>query len=497
MSLNINHNNRKLLPEISKKGRIATTLPFCDVPKTPLPEESLLRDDLNLPEITESQLIRYFTTLSQLNFSIDTNFYPLGSCTMKYNPKLNDEIAALPGFSNIHPLQDVETVQGALKIMYDLQGFLAEITGMKATSLSPLAGAEGELAGMLMIKQYHLDNQDSERTTVLIPDSAHGTNPASATMAGFNVVTLKSDNDGNIDISELNKYLNNQLAAAMITLPSTLGIFDKNIEEICAKIHNHGGLVYGDGANLNALLGKIKLGSLGFDVVHSNLHKTFSTPHGGGGPGSGPVMVNEKLSKYLPTPLITKTNTENNSEFYDLIDSNDTTIGPLGTFHGNFGLLLRAYVYIRILGREGISNISEDATLNANYIKAKLENILDLPFGRTCMHEVVFSAKTLKTKFGITALDLAKRLIDYNIHPPTMYFPLIVEEALMIEPTESETKETLDHFIDVMKQIVSDAMNNPDILLSAPHTAANRRLDEAKAARNPDLRFTSNNNPNS
>ena len=496
MYANITQNNRKLLLEISKKRRIGTTLPFCDVPKTPLPEETLLRDDLNLPEVTESQLIRYFTTLSQLNFSIDTNFYPLGSCTMKYNPKLNDEIAALPGFSNIHPLQDVETVQGALKIMYYLQDFLAEITGMKATSLSPLAGAEGELAGMLMIKQYHIDNNDSERNTVLIPDSAHGTNPASATMAGFKVVTLKSDHHGNIDISELNKHLNDKLAAAMITLPSTLGIFDKNIVEICSKIHNHGGLIYGDGANLNALLGKIKLGALGFDVVHSNLHKTFSTPHGGGGPGSGPVMVNEKLIKYLPTPLITKTIKENNSEFYDLVNTNNTTIGSLGTFHGNFGLLLRAYIYIRLLGRQGISNISDDAILNANYIKAKLENILDLPFARTCMHEVVFSAKTLKTKYGITALDIAKRLIDYNIHPPTMYFPLIVEEALMIEPTESETKETLDFFIDVIKEIVLDAKNNPNILLSAPHTAANRRLDEAKAARNPDLRFTRKNHTN-
>ena len=490
MSININQNKRKLLPEISKAGRLGTTLPSYDVPKTDLPEKTLLRDDLNLPEVTESQLVRYFTTLSQLNFSIDTNFYPLGSCTMKYNPKLNDEIASLSGFSNIHPLQDIETVQGALKIMYELQGFLAEITGMEATSLAPLAGAEGELAGMLMIKQYHLDNNDNQRTTVLIPDSAHGTNPASATMAGFNVVTLKSDNHGNIDISELNKYLNDNLAAAMITLPSTLGIFDTNIEEICTKIHSHGGLVYGDGANLNALLGKIKLGPLGFDVVHSNLHKTFSTPHGGGGPGSGPVMVKKKLIKYLPTPTVTKTIKQNNSEFYDLVNINDTTIGSLGTFHGNFGLLLRAYIYIRLLGRDGISNISEDAILNANYIKSQLENILDLPYARTCMHEVVFSAKTIKDKFGITALDIAKRLIDYSIHPPTMYFPLIVEEALMIEPTESETKETLDYFIDVVKEIVSDAKNNPDIIRSAPHSAANRRLDEAKAARNPDLKFT-------
>jgi len=490
MSINVNIYKRKLLPEISKEGRLGTTLPSYDVPKTALPEQTLLRDDLNLPEITEAQLIRYFTTLSQLNFSIDTNFYPLGSCTMKYNPKLHDEIASLPGFSSIHPLQDIQTVQGALKIMYDLQDFLAEITGMKATSLAPLAGAEGELAGMLMIRQYHLDNNDNHRTTVLIPDSAHGTNPASATMAGFNVVTLKSDDNGNIDLSGLNKSLDDNLAAAMITLPSTLGIFDSNIEEICTKIHDYGGLVYGDGANLNALLGKIKLGHLGFDVVHSNLHKTFSTPHGGGGPGSGPVMVNEKLVKYLPTPIISKSLKENNTAVYDLITTNTTTIGPLGTFHGNFGLLLRAYTYIRLLGRQGISNISEDAILNANYVKSKLENILDLPYDRTCMHEVVFSAKKLKAEFGITALDIAKRLIDYNIHPPTMYFPLIVEEALMIEPTESETKETLDYFVDVVKEIVSDAKNNPDIIRSAPHTAANRRLDEAKAARNPDLKFT-------
>ena len=473
--------------EISSPGRLGTTLPEIDVPQAELPRSDMIRNNLNFPEVSESQLVRYFANLSQLNFSIDTNFYPLGSCTMKYNPKLHDEIASLPGFANIHPLQEEESVQGALKIMFDLQILLAEITGMDATSLAPLAGAEGELAGMLMIRQYHLSNGDINRTKVLIPDSAHGTNPASAKMAGFEVITLKSDNEGNTDLSDLENNLNEELAAVMLTIPSTLGIFDPNIVEICEKVHNSGGMVYGDGANLNALLGKVKLGEIGVDVVHSNLHKTFSTPHGGGGPGAGPVMVNKKLERFLPSPIVTKTN-ENNSSFYK-ISNPENSIGKMGAFHGNFGVLLRAYVYISLLGKDGIAKISEDAVLNANYILNALKDVLDLPYDRTCMHEVVFSARNFKKKFGITALDIAKRLIDYGIHPPTMYFPLIVEEALMIEPTETETKDTLDYFIDVIKTIEEEANNNPDIIHAAPHNAGNTRLDEAKAAREPDLSF--------
>ena len=473
--------------EISSPGRLGTTLPEIDVPQSELPSSDIIRNNLNFPEVSESQLVRYFANLSQLNFSIDTNFYPLGSCTMKYNPKLHDEIASLPGFANIHPLQEEESVQGALKIMFDLQILLAEITGMDATSLAPLAGAEGELAGMLMIRQYHLSNGDINRTKVLIPDSAHGTNPASAKMAGFEVITLKSDNEGNTDLSDLENNLNEELAAVMLTIPSTLGIFDPNIVEICEKVHNSGGMVYGDGANLNALLGKVKLGEIGVDVVHSNLHKTFSTPHGGGGPGAGPVMVNKKLERFLPSPIVTKTN-ENNSPFYK-ISNPENSIGKMGAFHGNFGVLLRAYVYISLLGKDGIAKISEDAVLNANYILNALKDVLDLPYDRTCMHEVVFSARNFKKKFGITALDIAKRLIDYGIHPPTMYFPLIVEEALMIEPTETETKDTLDYFIDVIKTIEEEASNNPGLIHAAPHNAGNTRLDEAKAAREPDLSF--------
>lgn len=473
--------------EISSPGRLGTTLPEIDVPESELPNSDIIRNNLNFPEVSESQLVRYFANLSQLNFSIDTNFYPLGSCTMKYNPKLHDEIASLPGFANIHPLQEEESVQGALKIMFDLQILLAEITGMDATSLAPLAGAEGELAGMLMIRQYHLSNGDINRTKVLIPDSAHGTNPASAKMAGFEVITLKSDNEGNTDLSDLENNLNEELAAVMLTIPSTLGIFDPNIVEICEKVHNSGGMVYGDGANLNALLGKVKLGEIGVDVVHSNLHKTFSTPHGGGGPGAGPVMVNKKLERFLPSPIIIKTN-ENNSPFYK-ISNPENSIGKMGAFHGNFGVLLRAYVYISLLGKDGIAKISEDAVLNANYILNALKDVLDLPYDRTCMHEVVFSARNFKKKFGITALDIAKRLIDYGIHPPTMYFPLIVEEALMIEPTETETKDTLDYFIDVIKTIEEEASNNPGLIHAAPHNAGNTRLDEAKAAREPDLSF--------
>ena len=322
----------------------------------------------------------------------------------------------------------------------------------------------------------------------MIPDSAHGTNPASAKMAGFEVITLKSDAEGNTDLLDLESNLNEELAAVMLTIPSTLGIFDPNIVKICERVHDSGGMVYGDGANLNALLGKVKLGEIGVDVIHSNLHKTFSTPHGGGGPGAGPVMVNIKLERFLPSPVIVKTIDENNQPFYK-ISTPENSIGKMGAFHGNFGVLLRAYVYISLLGKDGIAKISEDAVLNANYILNALKDVLELPYARTCMHEVVFSARNFKKKFGITALDIAKRLIDYGIHPPTMYFPLIVEEALMIEPTETETKDTLDYFIDVIKTIEEEANNNPDLIHAAPHNAGNTRLDEAKAAREPDLSF--------
>jgi glycine dehydrogenase subunit 2 len=478
---------RKLLMERSVPGRVGTTLPPLDVPEQELPPQELLRGELDFPEVSEGELVRYFANLSQLNFSIDTNFYPLGSCTMKYNPKINDEMASIPGMSQIHPYQPAETVQGALKLIYRLQGYLTEITGMAGACLSPMAGADGELAGMLMTRAYHLSRGDDDRKKVLIPDSAHGTNPASAAMAGFQVVTLPSDARGNTDLDALKRLAEDDLAGLMITLPSTLGLFDANIVEVCRIVRDAGGVVYGDGANLNALLGRVKLGALGFDVVHSNLHKTFSTPHGGGGPGAGPVMVSERLLPFLPTPVVER-QVEDGAEKY-ILASPPQTIGRMGAFHGNFGVLVRAFTYISLLGKDGISQISEDAVINANYILSQLKGFYDLPYDRTCMHEVVFSARNLKRANGVNALDVAKRLIDYGIHPPTMYFPLIVEEALMVEPTETESKETLDYFIEVMKAIAKEAKDTPQLVHEAPHDTPNTRLDEARAARRPELRW--------
>ena len=484
----LHEKSRRLLMDRSAPGRMGTTLPPLDVPEQTLPPDHLLRGALEFPEVSEGELVRYFSQLSQLNFSIDTNFYPLGSCTMKYNPKLHDEMASLPGFSQVHPSQPASTVQGALKLMFQLQEMLAEITGMAGTSLAPLAGAQGELAGMLVTRAYHQARGDTGRTIVLIPDSAHGTNPASATMAGFDVVTLPSDPNGDTDLDALKRSAGEDLAGIMLTLPSTLGLFDTHILDVCRVVHEAGGIVYGDGANLNALLGRAKLGELGFDIVHSNLHKTFSTPHGGGGPGAGPVMVGDSLLPFLPTPVAERRETEDGKESYGLV-SPPQSIGRLGAFHGNFGVLVRAYAYIRLLGNTGISRISEDAVINANYILSQLKGHYDLPYDRSCLHEVVFSARNLKRAHGVSALDVAKRLIDHGIHPPTMYFPLIVEEALMIEPTETETRETLDHFVEVMKAIVQEASEDPDLVRGAPHDAPNTRLDEARAARRPDLRW--------
>ena len=472
---------RKLLFDQSIKGKVGTTLPSMDIPEQKLPNSDELREEITMPEVSENEIVRYFSSISQMNFSIDHNFYPLGSCTMKYNPKLNDDIAALPGFNEIHPLQDTETTQGALELMHHLQILLAEITGMAGTSLSPMAGAEAELAGMLMIRAYHINKEDFKRKKVIIPDSAHGTNPASAVMAGFEVVSIPTDENGNTDLDALKSVVDETTAGLMLTQPSTIGLFDTNILEIVKIINENGGLIYGDGANLNAILGKVKPGEIGFDVIHSNLHKTFTQPHGGGGPGAGAVMVSQRLEDFLPDPIVTKTNSKFN--FTKPIKS----IGKMGAFHGNFGALVRAYAYIRTLGKEGISSISEDAVINANYLRTKLNDTLDLPYDRICSHEVVFSAKSIKEKYGVNALDIAKRLIDYNIHPPTMYFPLIVDEALLVEPTETESKETLDDIIDVMKQIVKEAETNPELLLNAPHNTPNKRLNEALAARNPKL----------
>ena len=486
-SLGGDDRRRRLLMDRSVPGRLGTSLPPLDVPAQELPPADVLRDSLEMPEVSEGELVRYFSQISQFNFSIDHNFYPLGSCTMKYNPKLNDEMASLPGMSEIHPHQPDSTVQGALRLVYELQGYLTEISGMAATSLAPKAGAESELAGMLMARAYHLANGDGDRRDVLVPDSAHGTNPASAAMAGFRLVELPSDASGNTDLEALEAAAGDGLAAFMLTQPSTLGLFDTNILEVTRIVRAAGGVVYGDGANLNALLGRVKLGELGFDVVHSNLHKTFTQPHGGGGPGAGAVMVSERLVPFLPTPVVERR--EADGETHYALGSPPQSIGRMGAFHGNFGALVRAYSYIRTLGDEGIARISEDAVVNANYVLSQLRDDYDLPYDRTCFHEVVLSAANLKRDHDVSALDVAKRLIDYGIHPPTMYFPLIVDEALMIEPTETESLETLDHFIAVMKAIAREAAEDPDLVRSAPHDTPNSRLDEAAAARRPNLRW--------
>ena len=474
--------------ERSVPGRVGHTLPPLDVPEQEAPPAEMIRDDLPMPEVSEGEIVRYFSQMSQSNFSIDHNFYPLGSCTMKYNPKLDDEMAGMPGMSEVHPSQPEASVQGALKLMYELQGLLTEMTGMAGASLAPMAGAEGELAGMLMTRAYHLANGDTGRTKVLIPDSAHGTNPASAAMAGFEVVPISSDDNGNTDIAALQAAVGDDLAGFMLTQPSTLGLFDTNILEVMRVVRGAGGIVYGDGANLNALIGLVKLGDLGFDVVHSNLHKTFTQPHGGGGPGAGPVIAGERLKPFLPSPVVELCKAPDGTTRYTL-GTPPQSIGKMGAFHGNFGALVRAYSYIRTLGNEGIRSVSRDAIINANYILSQLRGYYDLPYDRHCMHEVVFSARNLKRAHGVSALDVAKRLIDYGIHPPTMYFPLIVEEALMIEPTETESKETLDYFIDVMKTIAREAAESPDLLHEAPHDTPNTRLDEANAARRPNLRW--------
>ena len=477
-----NRQTEKLLLQRSVPGRVGVVLPGLDVPAQPMPANSLLRNELALPELSEPEVVQYFTGLSLKNFSIDTHFYPLGSCTMKYNPKINDEIAFHAGFAGIHPLQPVEQSQGALELLYKLQGFLGEITGLPAVSLATLAGAHGELGGMLMIRAHHLANGETGRLKVAIPDSAHGTNPASAAMAGFEVVELASDKDGNVDLDALRSVAGPDLAGVMITLPSTLGLFDTNILEVCRIVHEAGGLVYGDGANMNALLGRVKLGDLGFDVCHLNLHKTFSTPHGGGGPGAGPVCCTEQLAPYLAAPMVTQ-----NGDSYDLFTP-EKSIGKLSGFHGNFGVLVRAYTYIRTLGDAGIKSISGNAVLSANYMMNALRGVYHLPYDRTCMHEAVFSADFQKER-GSSGLEIAKRLLDYGFHAPTMYFPMIVHEALMIEPTESETKETIDSFIQALIDIDREVTEDTELVNNAPHTTPVARLDEAKAARQPDLRW--------
>jgi len=471
-----------LIYDISEPGRSGVRLPEPDVPLSALPSD-LVRDELDLPEVSELDVVRHFTRLSTLNHSIDRGFYPLGSCTMKYNPRINEETARLPGFAGTHPLQDEETVQGNLYLMYQLQEWLKEIGGFAGVTLQPAAGAHGEFAGILMMRAYHLDRGETDRTKVLIPDSAHGTNPASTTMSGLQTIEVPSDRRGNIDLAVLRKLCDETVVGLMITNPNTLGLFEEQIREVVDLIQGCGGLIYGDGANMNPLLGIVRPGDLGFDVLHYNLHKTFSTPHGGGGPGSGPVGVSERMVPYLPGPVVEaiKPDDGDDTPFYRLVTP-DKSVGRMKAFHGHFGILVRAYTYIRMHGPEGLRRVAEFAVLNANYLQAKIGKQYRIPFGdRRCMHE--FVAEGVVEGSDVRALDISKRLMDYGFHPPTNYFPLIVREALMIEPTETESKQTLDAFAEAMARIKAEAVENPALLHEAPHHTPVARLDEVRAAR--------------
>jgi glycine dehydrogenase subunit 2 len=470
------------LCDISVSGRQGISFPQPDVPISELPED-LLREDLPLPELTEADVIRHYTHLSQLNYGIDTGFYPLGSCTMKYNPKINEETARYTGFAYTHPLQPVETVQGNLALMYTLQEWLKEIGGFAGMTLQPAAGAQGELTGVLIIRAYHRSRNDTKRDKILIPDSAHGTNPATSAMSGLRVVELKSDSRGNVDLDALRQECDDTLAGLMLTNPNTLGLFDEHVEEVIQLVHSVGGLVYGDGANLNALLGVVRPGDLGFDVMHFNLHKTFSTPHGGGGPGSGPVGVAAQLIDFLPSPVVAviEEGDQEMPPLYGFIDP-PKSIGRMKSFHGHFGMFVRAYTYISMYGGEGLRKIAEHSVLNANYLLTLIKGTYHLPYDRLCMHEFVVEGQWSDAP-EIHALDISKRLMDYKFHPPTNYFPLIVHEALMIEPTESESKETLDAFAQALIKIAHEAHHNPELLKDAPHITPVGRLDEVRAAR--------------
>jgi glycine dehydrogenase subunit 2 len=489
-----------IIYELSQPGRTATTLPALDVPRAELPPASLLRDGIDLPEVDELTLMRHYVRLSQLNWAIDIGFYPLGSCTMKYNPKINEATARLPGFTGTHPYQDVHTVQGNLWLMYGLQEMLKEIGGFAGMSLQPSAGAHGELTGVLIMRAYHLDRGEPQRKRIIVPDSAHGTNPATTSMAGLEVVEVPSDARGNVDLEALKSVCGETVCGLMLTNPNTLGLFEEQLPQVLDLIHGCGGLVYGDGANLNAIMGIAKPGELGFDVMHFNLHKTFSTPHGGGGPGAGPVGVSAALAPFLPGPIVELCHcdeAECGCECDHAEEEDDVcfhlampakSIGRVKSFYGNFGVLVRAYTYIRSLGGTGLRQASEMAVLNANYLKSQVKGILPISHDRTHMHE--FVAKGIVPEApDVHALDIAKRLIDYGFHPPTNYFPLIVPEALMIEPTETENKETLDAFAAALARIRDEALTDPEVLHEAPHSAPVGRLDEVRAARQPILRW--------
>jgi glycine dehydrogenase subunit 2 len=473
-----------LIFEISAQGKRGFRLPALDVPEKNDALRSLpVRSDIEgFPQVSEVEVVRHFTRLSQKNFCIDTTFYPLGSCTMKYNPKVNEKVAALPFFAGIHPLAPLDLAQGNLEILKSTEALLAEITGMDAVTLQPSAGAQGELVGMMLIRAC-LEERGNPRKKVLIPDSAHGTNPSSAHICGYEVMEIKSNSAGTVDVTDLARAMNEDVAALMITNPNTLGIFETDICQIAEIVHSRGGLIYMDGANLNALAGICRPGDMGVDVIHLNLHKTFSTPHGGGGPGAGPVAVKKILQPYLPVPIV-----EKSGEKYVFNFERPKTIGQVRGFYGNFLVIVKALAYILSLGPEGLRELSEIAVLNSNYIRKSLENIYHLKYSTPTLHECVFSDKNQK-EFGIQNIDIAKRLIDFGVHPPTMSFPLIVHGALMIEPTETETKRDLDIFIEAMRKIADEARNSPEVLKKAPHTAHVRRLDETSAARNPVLKW--------
>ncbi|GEL06920.1 aminomethyl-transferring glycine dehydrogenase subunit GcvPB [Salisediminibacterium halotolerans] len=479
--------NQPLIFELSKSGRTGCSLPDLDIETQPLddllPRSYQRKEPAELPEVSELQAVRHFTALSQRNHGVDTGFYPLGSCTMKYNPKVHEDIARFKGFAHIHPYQDSATIQGALEVMYRLQISLAEITGMAEVTLQPAAGAHGEWTGLMLIRAFHEANQDYKRNKVIVPDSAHGTNPASAVVAGFEAVTVRTNDRGLVDLDHLKELTGEDTAALMLTNPNTLGLFEEEIVEMAEIIHEAGGKLYYDGANSNAILGIARPGDMGFDVVHLNLHKTFTTPHGGGGPGSGPVGVKQDLVPYLPAPQIIK-QADRYVFHYDIPES----IGRVKPYYGNFGINVRAYAYIRTMGPAGLRKVSEFAVLNANYMLRRLEPYFDVPYSQHCKHEFVLSGKRQK-KQGVRTLDMAKRLLDFGYHPPTIYFPINVEETMMIEPTETEAKEVLDEFCDAMIQIAEEAEDHPEIVQEAPHHTVIDRLDETKAARQPVLRY--------
>ncbi|MGM9987105.1 MAG: aminomethyl-transferring glycine dehydrogenase subunit GcvPB [Bacillaceae bacterium] len=479
--------SQSLIFELSKQGRIGYSLPELEVEALQLddivPVDYLREEEAELPEVSELDIMRHYTALSKRNHGVDSGFYPLGSCTMKYNPKINENVARFPGFAHIHPLQEEFQVQGAMELLYDLQESLKEITGMDEVTLQPAAGAHGEWTGLMIIRAYHEARGDMKRTKVIVPDSAHGTNPASASVAGFETVTIPSNEKGLVDLEALREAVGEDTAALMLTNPNTLGLFEEQIVEMAAIVHDAGGKLYYDGANLNAVLGKARPGDMGFDVVHLNLHKTFTGPHGGGGPGSGPVGVKSDLVPFIPKPVLTKVD-----GVYTWDYNRPDAIGRVKPYYGNFGINVRAYTYIRSMGPDGLKAVSEYAVLNANYMLRKLAPYYDVPFDRHCKHEFVLSGSRQK-KLGVRTLDIAKRLLDFGYHPPTVYFPLIVEECMMIEPTETESKETLDAFIDAMITIAKEAEENPEIVQDAPHTTVVGRMDETLAARKPVLRY--------